>query len=142
MTLLLCQVFNPLLSKVFLFPKYSMHFYILCLILSPNIYYVKCCKKKKKILWWSYIMGSIWSYHGSQLHIPRDSKGQKVKERRLPFLLIYEHCRLVREKDVKGNTKLRWNGNDKSKQTEIRRLLTEHWPNLSLRWVTKILNFL
>ena len=85
-------------------------------------------------------MGSIWSYHGSQLHIPRDSKGQKVKERRLPFLLIYEHCRLVREKDVKGNTKLRWNDNDKSKQTEIRRLLIELWPNLSLRCVSKILH--
>ena len=75
------------------------------------------------------------------LHTQPDSKGQKVKGR-LPFLLIYDHCRLVREKDVKGNTKLRWNDNDKSKQTEIRRLLIELWPNLSLRCVSKILQIL
>ena len=114
-----------------------MHSQLSRLILSPKILCKVLQKKSFVIIYHGFYGLTMVNYY---YILQPDSKGQKVKGGRLPFLLIYDHCRLVREKDVKGNTKLRWNDNDKSKQTEIRRLLIELWPNLSLRYVPKILH--
>lgn len=69
------------------------------------------------------------------------SPWEKWLEQKQGSKLIYDHCRRVKEKGVKENTKLRWNDNDKSKLTEIRKLWIGLWQSHLSRYLKPIFDF-
>ena len=62
------------------------------------------------------------------MHEKRRGRGGLLKHK-----VIYDHYRLANVKGVSEKMRPRWNANDKSRLTEIKRLWTELWHHLSSR---------